>query len=99
MHERLAPDVYHAIVRQAGIHGLPVAGHVPSAVGPNAVADAGQRSIEHLVIVPFACTANERESLRAQSAIERLFSACAGADAPAHVGGGDRASAGCGDAA
>lgn len=42
------PDTYRAIVEAAGEMQMPVAGHVPDAVGLRSVLAAGQRSIEHL---------------------------------------------------
>jgi imidazolonepropionase-like amidohydrolase len=36
--------------------GLPIAGHVPNAVGVAAASDAGMRSIEHLTLIPAACS-------------------------------------------
>ena len=77
VHERLAPQVHRAIADQARKRGLPFAGHVPTAVGPRATALLGQRSIEHLVNVPFTCTDAEAEALRPRSGLERLFGGCA----------------------
>jgi imidazolonepropionase-like amidohydrolase len=44
----LSAAVYQAIVDEATLLGIPVAGHVPAAVGLDAVIDGPQRSIEHL---------------------------------------------------
>lgn len=41
-------DAYRGVVAEAGRVGLPVAGHVPFAVGLDGVLDARQASIEHL---------------------------------------------------
>lgn len=50
----LAADVYQAILEEAKAQHLPVGGHVPKAVGIDAVLTSGQRSIEHLDgYVPF----------------------------------------------
>ncbi len=43
----LPADAYHALVRSAAERGLPVAGHVPFAVGAAGASDAGQASLEH----------------------------------------------------
>ncbi|HEU0035151.1 MAG TPA: amidohydrolase family protein [Kofleriaceae bacterium] len=48
VYNRLSPDVYRAIVDEAGKRGLRVVGHVPSAVTLGGVLDAKQSSIEHL---------------------------------------------------
>lgn len=43
----LSAEVYDAIIAEAKTQGLPVAGHVPSAVGLERVLASGQRTIEH----------------------------------------------------
>src|SRR5262249_44858017 len=48
VYSKLAPDAYAAIVAAAKRAGLPVAGHVPRAVGLRDAVRAGQASIEHL---------------------------------------------------
>ena len=80
VHERLAPDAYYAIAAEAERVGLPFAGHVPTSVGPADATAAGQRSMEHLVNVPLACTEAEAESLRARSALEALLGRCSTVD-------------------
>ncbi len=47
VYDDLAPDVYAAIVAEAGRRGMPVVGHIPDAVGIEAAVRAGQRSVEH----------------------------------------------------
>lgn len=44
----LSPEVYEALLAAAREHGMPVAGHVPHAVGLEGVLRAGQDCIEHL---------------------------------------------------
>lgn len=83
VHERLDPATYRAIVDQARHRGMAVAGHVPAAVGAAAAAAAGQRTIEHLVNVPFACADDERDALRPTNGLEALFGGCATHDAAA----------------
>ncbi|MCB9897288.1 MAG: amidohydrolase family protein [Planctomycetes bacterium] len=48
VYDRLQPDAYAAVLRTAREVGLPVAGHVPSAVGLEGAVAAGQVCIEHL---------------------------------------------------
>jgi imidazolonepropionase-like amidohydrolase len=50
------PQAYFTILRTARTSGLPVAGHVPSGVGPLAASDSGQRSVEHLFGVREQCS-------------------------------------------
>ena len=80
VHERLSAPVYHAIAERARRVRLPLAGHVPASVGPLAVVEAGQGTIEHLVNVPLPCTAAESTSLRAQTPLEALFGRCTTGD-------------------
>ena len=80
VHERLSPDVYRAIADEARRVRLPFAGHVPTSVGADEAVTKGQRSIEHLVNVPFACTAAESESLRPRHPLETLFGRCSPVD-------------------
>jgi imidazolonepropionase-like amidohydrolase len=55
---------YIAAVEQAKRRGLPVVGHVPFELRAEDVANAGQRSIEHLDGLDFACS-TRGDSLRA----------------------------------
>lgn len=48
VYNRLSAESYEAIVDAARMHGLPVAGHVPDAVGLHSVLNLRQDSIEHL---------------------------------------------------
>lgn len=48
VYERLPREAYFAIADEARRQNIPFAGHVPEAVTPAEVSDAGQRSIEHL---------------------------------------------------
>ena len=77
VHERLNAAVYQAVVDRARRRRVAVAGHVPNAVGAAAAAEAGQRTIEHLVNVPFACADAERDDLRPTNGLEALFGGCA----------------------
>lgn len=43
----LPAEAFEAGVEQAAVRSLPVAGHVPAAVGPIAAAEAGMLSVEH----------------------------------------------------
>jgi imidazolonepropionase-like amidohydrolase len=55
----LSPEAYAAIVKEAKRLHMPVAGHVPIAVGALAVSQAGQRSIEHLTDILLSCSSHE----------------------------------------
>ncbi len=65
-YENLTRDAYFAILDQARRRGLPVAGHVPFRVAPREAADAGQRTVEHLLALAAGC------STRAEAERERF---------------------------
>ena len=79
VHERLAPDVFQAIVRRAAERGLHAAGHIPSRAGADAAIAAGLRSVEHLVNVPIPCGA-EAQAIQPRTGFERIFGWCASTD-------------------
>ena len=60
----LPRDVYYAIVDEAAKQQIPVAGHVPLAISALDASNAGQRSIEHLTRVLWACSSREDEIRR-----------------------------------
>ena len=65
----LGAEVYQAILAEAKAQGLPVGGHVPKAVGIDAVLGSGQRSIEHLDgYVPFFGEPHADDAIAATSA-------------------------------
>lgn len=51
VHRATKPDVFRAIVEEARIAGLPVAGHVPLGLTWVEAADAGMQTIEHTVTI------------------------------------------------
>jgi len=55
-YENLTRDAYFAIIDQARLRSLPVAGHVPFRVTPVEAADAGQRTVEHLLALAAGCS-------------------------------------------
>lgn len=80
VYNALAPDVYAAIVAEAGRRGMPVVGHIPDAVSIEAAVRAGQRSVEHFngfapVIAAESASAAEMAFLAVpvdSAAVERL---------------------------
>jgi imidazolonepropionase-like amidohydrolase len=79
VHERLAPEIFRAIVRRAADRGLHAAGHIPSRAGPDAAIAARLRSVEHLVNVPIPCGA-ESPAIQPRTGFERIFGVCATSD-------------------
>lgn len=50
VYNRLSPESFDAIAAEARRRGLPIAGHVPFAVGTDHATQAGMRAIEHLYV-------------------------------------------------
>ena len=64
VYNRLPRDAYFAIAERARRRGVPFVGHVPMRVSAEEAIGAGQRSIEHLLWLAFACTSGG-DTLRA----------------------------------
>ena len=64
VYNRLPRDAYFAIAAQARAQGIAFAGHVPYSVTAGEASDAGQKSMEHLFNLLFACSAREDELMR-----------------------------------
>lgn len=77
VYNTLPRDVYFAIAAEAKKRGIPFVGHVPFAVSTPEAADAGQKSIEHLLegILLIDCAARAatlRKELLAQGVVSDL---------------------------
>lgn len=59
VYSNLSRDVFYAIASEAKAQGIPFAGHVPRSMNPSEVAEAGQKSIEHLLGIPVYCSSDE----------------------------------------
>ncbi len=66
VYQLLSREAYFAIVEEAGKVGLPVSGHVPSAVTAAEASEAGQVTIEHLGDLAVSCAGDE-DALRANT--------------------------------
>jgi len=70
----LTTDVYQAVLAEAKAQGMPVAGHVPKAVGIEAVLASGQRSIEHLDgYVPFRGELHTDDAIVKKTAEQKVW--------------------------
>jgi imidazolonepropionase-like amidohydrolase len=58
---RLDRDSYFALLKYANERHIVVAGHVPSAISVWEAVRAGQHSVEHMQMVPLACSTEEPE--------------------------------------
>jgi hypothetical protein len=56
VYENLSREVYFAIIDQAKIRKIPVAGHVPFRVLPKEAGEAGQRTFEHVLAMAQGCS-------------------------------------------
>jgi Amidohydrolase family len=61
VYSRLPRDAYFALADEARREGIPYAGHVPIYVSAREASVAGQRSIEHLSEILFACSDKETD--------------------------------------
>jgi imidazolonepropionase-like amidohydrolase len=66
IYNRLPREAYFALLDEAKVQGLAVAGHVPLTLSAAEASDAGQKSIEHLTGILLAASSQERQ-LRQQS--------------------------------
>ncbi|HET6175937.1 MAG TPA: hypothetical protein VFE61_03320 [Candidatus Sulfotelmatobacter sp.] len=72
VYSRLPRDAYFAIADEAKQQHIPFEGHVPDAFTAQEASSAGQRSMEHLIGIPFACSSRQ-ESLMADRNRSRYF--------------------------
>ncbi|HET9530633.1 MAG TPA: amidohydrolase family protein [Blastocatellia bacterium] len=63
----LSRQAFLSLAAEAQREGLPIAGHVPAAVSAAEASDAGQKSMEHLFGVLYACSPREAQ-LRQEAA-------------------------------
>lgn len=61
VYDFLKRDVYFAIMDEAKKQGVPVVGHVPHSITVAEASDAGQKSVEHLTDIMWACSTAEAE--------------------------------------
>jgi imidazolonepropionase-like amidohydrolase len=61
VYNSLSRETFFAIIDEAKKLGMPVAGHVPTAVRMTEASDAGMKSIEHLTLLLLAVTSRESE--------------------------------------
>jgi imidazolonepropionase-like amidohydrolase len=84
VHSQLSRETYFAIARAARARGMKLAGHVPRSVLPVEASDSGVASIEHMLNIPNACTAEDSVALQPRFPVQRALGACITAD-PAPV--------------
>lgn len=70
VYARLKPEPFFALMEEARRRGIPVVGHVPTALTPIEISDAGLRSIEHVFELPLACSSREMQLRARRSAAE-----------------------------
>lgn len=72
VYSRLSRDAYFAIADAARREQIPFEGHVPDAVTAQEASTSGQRSMEHLLGIPFACS-NRQEVLTGDLVHTEIF--------------------------
>lgn len=76
VHGQLDRARFFAIARAAKARGIPFVGHVPRVVGAAEASDSGQRSIEHLLTIPNACTTDELRTLEPRFPVQSALGLC-----------------------
>lgn len=76
LHSQLTREVFFASARAARAHRIPFTGHVPRSVSVSEASDSGQRSLEHLLQIPVACTSAESLSLAPRFPVQRVLGRC-----------------------
>ena len=76
VHSQLNAEAYFAIARRARERGKVFAGHVPRVVGAAAASDSGQKSIEHLLGIPAACTPDDSVALAPRFTVQGALGRC-----------------------
>lgn len=66
----LSPSSWRAVLDEAHVRHIPVAGHVPAAVAAVDAAQAGQATAEHLMQIYEACSSIEADVLAARRALD-----------------------------
>jgi len=61
VYNRIPRDAYFALAEEAKAQHIDFEGHVPDAITAQEASAAGQRSMEHLLGIPFACSSRQQE--------------------------------------
>jgi imidazolonepropionase-like amidohydrolase len=64
VYNRIPREAYFTLAATAKSLGIPFAGHVPSSITAREASNAGQKSIEHLFNILFACSDQEADLMR-----------------------------------
>ena len=78
VYNQLSPEVFFAIIEEAKLQKIPVAGHVPYAMTAVQVSDLGQISIEHNLDLLVSCSADEAGLRRELDALPKNLAPGAG---------------------
>lgn len=72
VYDELSADAYAALAEAANTVGLPLTGHIPSAVGLDGVLAVGQRSIEHAEQIMYATVGHRPDPSRIPEIVAKL---------------------------
>lgn len=78
VYNQLSPEVFTAIMEEARLQKIPVAGHVPFAITAARVSDLGQVSIEHNTDILVSCSSEESRLRQALDALPQNMAIGAG---------------------
>lgn len=67
VYNRVPRDAYFTLAATAKSLGIPFAGHIPASITAREASMAGQKSIEHLFNILFACSGEEDELMRVKA--------------------------------
>jgi hypothetical protein len=68
VYNRIPRDAYFALAEEAKAQHIDFEGHVPDAITAQEASAAGQRSMEHLLGISFACSSRQQELMIASNA-------------------------------
>jgi imidazolonepropionase-like amidohydrolase len=80
VHGQLTRESYFAIARAVRERGLTFAGHIPRGVTAAEASDSGQKSLEHLLAIPNACSPAEAKQLAPRHPLQGFLGQCTAAD-------------------
>ncbi|MBC7898025.1 MAG: amidohydrolase family protein [Cytophagaceae bacterium] len=80
LHSQFTRETFLAAASRARARGIPFTGHVPRSVGAAEASDSGQRSLEHLLQIPFPCTPAESLAMAPRFQVQRVLARCSSTD-------------------
>ncbi len=79
LHSQFKREVFLAAASRARERGIPFTGHIPRSVSAGEASDSGQRSLEHLLQIPNACTPKDSAALAPRFQVQSVLARCSSA--------------------